>query len=211
MNKFNQTYSIDFEFPETNDYLVLTEYLIDHWADFKKANNRLLNNDCFRDQLADAYKVMTKCMPDNGVQVIMFAHKKNYAWFDLLFAILQADLMITKIWYVICETNSGLKTGDYLTGIANIVLRKNTFNQLGKKKCSRKKLLHAIKKYVLIYKNDFCCFNRLSVCDKKLPLIFAIIHAVSRCDYIDDNSIKQPYQFDQLIDSLEIITVTDFF
>ncbi len=71
-----------------------------------------------------AYKRMTECMPDNGIQVIMFTHQSGAIWADMANIVWAAGLQVTAAWYVVTETDSALREGSHVKGTVLLVLRK---------------------------------------------------------------------------------------
>jgi putative DNA methylase len=67
---------------------------------------------------------MTKHMPDNGLQVVMFTHQDAGVWADLGAILWAAGLSVTAAWNVVTETESALKEGNYVQGTVCLVLRK---------------------------------------------------------------------------------------
>jgi putative DNA methylase len=80
----------------------------------------------FRRQMVAAYKRMTECMPDNGIQVIMFTHQSGSIWADMANIVWAAGLHVTAAWYVVTETESALREGSYVKGTVLLVLRKRS-------------------------------------------------------------------------------------
>ncbi|MDL1974447.1 MAG: DUF1156 domain-containing protein [Deltaproteobacteria bacterium] len=78
----------------------------------------------FRRGMVAAYKRMTECMPDNGIQVIMFTHQSGSIWADMANIVWASGLQVTAAWYVVTETDSALRTGSYVKGTVLLVLRK---------------------------------------------------------------------------------------
>lgn len=78
----------------------------------------------FRRAMVAAYKRMTECMPDNGIQVIMFTNKSGSIWGDMANIVWAAGLHVTAAWYVATETESSLREGNYVKGTVLLVLRK---------------------------------------------------------------------------------------
>lgn len=78
----------------------------------------------FRRGMVAAYKRMTDCMPDNGIQVIMFTHQSGSIWADMANIVWAAGLHVTAAWYVVTETDSALREGSYVKGTVLLVLRK---------------------------------------------------------------------------------------
>jgi putative DNA methylase len=78
----------------------------------------------FRRGMVAAYKRMTECMPDNGLQVIMFTHQSGSIWADMANIVWAAGLQVTAAWYVVTETDSALREGSYVKGTVLLVCRK---------------------------------------------------------------------------------------
>jgi putative DNA methylase len=78
----------------------------------------------FRRNMVSAYKRMTKCMPDNGIQVIMFTHQSESIWADMANIVWASGLQVTAAWYVATETDSALREGSHVKGTVLLVLRK---------------------------------------------------------------------------------------
>jgi putative DNA methylase len=78
----------------------------------------------FRREMVIAYKRMTECMPDNGIQVIMFTHQSGNIWGDMANIVWASGLQVTAAWYVVTETDSPLREGSYVKGTVLLVLRK---------------------------------------------------------------------------------------
>ena len=62
-----------------------------------------------------AYRRMTECMPDNGIQVIMFTHHRQYLGRHGEHR-LGFGLQVTAAWYVVTETDSALREGTNVKG-----------------------------------------------------------------------------------------------
>ena len=78
----------------------------------------------FRRGMVTAYKRMTECMPDHGMQVIMFTHQSGSIWADMANIVWAAGLQVTAAWYVVTETDSALRDGSYVKGTVLLVCRK---------------------------------------------------------------------------------------
>jgi putative DNA methylase len=78
----------------------------------------------FRRGMVAAYKRMTECMPENGIQVIMFTHQSGSIWADMANIVWAAGLQVTAAWYVVTETDSALREGSYVKGTVLLVCRK---------------------------------------------------------------------------------------
>jgi putative DNA methylase len=78
----------------------------------------------FRRGMVAAYKRMTECMSDNGLQVIMFTHQSGSIWADMANIVWASGLQVTAAWYVVTETDSALREGSYVKGTVLLVCRK---------------------------------------------------------------------------------------
>jgi putative DNA methylase len=78
----------------------------------------------FRRAMVEAYSAMTKCMPENGLQVVMFTHQDAGVWADLGSILWAAGLRVTGAWNIVTEAQSALKAGNYVQGTICLVLRK---------------------------------------------------------------------------------------
>lgn len=78
----------------------------------------------FRRDMVAAYGAMTRHMPDNGQQVVMFTHQDAGVWADLGSILWAAGLRVTAAWNIVTETESALKDGNYVQGTVCLVLRK---------------------------------------------------------------------------------------
>ena len=78
----------------------------------------------FRRQMVAAYKRMAECMPDNGIQVVMFTHQSGSIWADMANIVWASGLHVTAAWYVATETDSALRAGSHVKGTVLLVLRK---------------------------------------------------------------------------------------
>ena len=98
----------------------------------------------FRRSMVAAYKRMTDCMPDNGIQVIMFTHQSGSIWADMANIVWASGLQVTAAWYVVTETDSPLREGSYVKGTVLLVCRK----RIGLKKTTRDDLAWEIQEEV---------------------------------------------------------------
>jgi putative DNA methylase len=78
----------------------------------------------FRRDMVAAYAAMTRHMPANGLQVVMFTHQDASVWADLAAILWAAGLRVTAAWNIVTETESALKEGNYVQGTVCLVLRK---------------------------------------------------------------------------------------
>ena len=78
----------------------------------------------FRRGMVAGYKRMTECMPENGIQVIMFTHQSGALWADMANIVWASGLQVTAAWYVVTETDSALREGSYVKGTVLLICRK---------------------------------------------------------------------------------------
>src|SRR5262249_13552414 len=78
----------------------------------------------FRRGMVAAYKRMTECMPDNGIEVIMFTHQNGSIWGDMANIVWASELQVTAAWYVTTEPDSALRAGTHVKGTVLLVCRK---------------------------------------------------------------------------------------
>ncbi len=78
----------------------------------------------FRRGMVDCYRNLAAQMPDDGLQVVMFTHQDASVWADLTLILWAAGLRVTAAWTIATETDSALKTGNYVQGTVLMVLRK---------------------------------------------------------------------------------------
>lgn len=78
----------------------------------------------FRRGMVAAYKRMAECMPENGIQVIMFTHQSGSIWADMANIVWASGLCVTAAWYVVTETDNALREGSYVKGTVLLVCRK---------------------------------------------------------------------------------------
>jgi putative DNA methylase len=79
----------------------------------------------FRRGMVAAYRRLAECMPDNGIQVVMFTHQSGAIWADMANIVWAAGMHVTAAWYVVTETDSALREGSYVKGTVLLVLRRS--------------------------------------------------------------------------------------
>lgn len=94
----------------------------------------------FRLAMISAYKRMTECMPDNGLQILMFTHQDGNIWADMANIVWASGLRVTAAWYLVTETDSALREGSYVKGTILLVMRK----RLGSKKTNQTDLAYEL-------------------------------------------------------------------
>ena len=83
----------------------------------------------FRRGMVSAYKRMTVCMPDHGMQIIMFTHQSGAIWADMANIVWASGLQVTAAWYVVTETESAIRDGSNVKGTVLLICRKREGNQ----------------------------------------------------------------------------------
>lgn len=136
----NDIYITDPPYGDAVNYEEILEFFIawirknppSEFADWTWDSRRSLaikgDGEDFRCGMVAAYKQMTCMMPDNGIQVIMFTHQSGSIWADMANIVWAAGLQVTAAWYVVTETDSGLKDGSYVKGTVLLVARKRRGN-----------------------------------------------------------------------------------
>ena len=94
------------------------------YADSKRALAVRGTGSDFRRSMVDCYRNLSAHMPDDGLQVVMFTHQDASVWADLTLILWAAGLRVTAAWTIATETDSALKTGNYVQGTVLMVLRK---------------------------------------------------------------------------------------
>ena len=112
----------------------------------------------FRRNMVAAYKRMTECMPDNGMQVIMFTHQSGTIWADMANIVWASGLQVTAAWYVVTETDSALREGSHVKGTILLICRK----RLGQHKTTRDDLAWEIQEEVEAQVNELTGLNQLA-------------------------------------------------
>lgn len=80
----------------------------------------------FKLNMVKAYKRMAECMPNNGLQIVMFTHQDGNIWADMANIVWASGLRVTAAWYLVTETDSALREGSYVKGTILLVLRKRS-------------------------------------------------------------------------------------
>lgn len=97
----------------------------DEWTwDSRRALAVKGSGDDFRKGMAESYSAMTKRMPDNGMQCVMFTHQDTGVWSDMIGIFWAAGLQVVGAWYIATETSTELKKGGYVQGTVILMLRK---------------------------------------------------------------------------------------
>jgi putative DNA methylase len=156
MDRSNDVYVTDPPYGDAVKYEEILEFFIawlrknppPEFADWIWDSRRSLaikgEGEDFRRGMVAAYKRMTECMPDNGIQVIMFTHQSGSIWADMANIVWASGLRVTAAWYVVTETDSALRAGSYVKGTVLLVLRK----RMGMNKTTRDDLAWEIQEEV---------------------------------------------------------------
>lgn len=101
----------------------------DWYTDTKMALAIRGSGEDFKHAMVDSYANLTRHMPDNGFQLVMFTHQDPSVWADLAMILWAAGLKVTAAWTIGTETSSSLKQGNYVQGTVLLILRKRTTNE----------------------------------------------------------------------------------
>ncbi len=135
-SEVNDIYITDPPYADAVHYHEITEFFIawlrknppppfDQWTwDSRRDLAIKGSGDDFRRGMVDAYKAMTKHMPDNGMQCVMFTHQDTGVWSDMVSIFWASGLQVVGAWYIATETTSELKKGGYVQGTVILMLRK---------------------------------------------------------------------------------------
>ena len=97
------------------------------WYTDSKRILAVRGDEHFSQTMIDIYSNLTRHMPDNGMQVVMFTHSDPAVWAQLAIIMWKSGLKVTAAWNIATETDaSGLKNGNYVKGTVLLVLRKQT-------------------------------------------------------------------------------------
>lgn len=107
------------------DRVLLKKAFPDWDADSKRILAVRGKDETFKKSMIEIYRNLSDNMPDDGMQIIMFAHQDVNVWADLALIIWSCGLQVTAAWNIVTETESrGLKSGNYAKGTVLLVLRK---------------------------------------------------------------------------------------
>lgn len=132
----NDIFITDPPYADAVNYHEITEYFIawlrknppspfDQWTWDSRRDLAIKGKDeAFRRDMVAAYAAMSRHMSDNGLQVVMFTHQDAGVWADLGGILWAAGLRVTAAWNIVTETESALKTGNYVQGTVCLALRK---------------------------------------------------------------------------------------
>ncbi|NJP39665.1 DUF1156 domain-containing protein [Oscillospiraceae bacterium HV4-5-C5C] len=101
------------------------------WYTDSKRILAVRGDEHFSQTMIEIYSNLTKHMPDNGMQVVMFTHSDPAVWAQLAIIMWKSGLKVTAAWNIATETDaSGLKDGNYVKGTVLLVLRKQTSSDM---------------------------------------------------------------------------------
>jgi len=136
VNSYNDIWITDPPYADAINYEEISEFFLawyerhinklfpDWYSDSKRALAVKGNDQIFRLAMVSCYKNMSSKMPNNGLQVVMFTHQDAAVWADLTMILWAAGLRVTAAWTIATETDSALKSGNYVQGTVLLVLRK---------------------------------------------------------------------------------------
>lgn len=90
--------------------------------------------DEFRRKMVETYANLTRLMPENGMQIVMFTHQSGSVWADLALIFWGAGLRVSAAWYIATETGSnapGKRGVGLVQGTVILVLRKRQGTESG--------------------------------------------------------------------------------
>jgi putative DNA methylase len=131
-----EIYITDPPYADAINYHEITEFFIawlrkkppapfDRWTWDSRRDIAIKGKDeHFRRDMVVAYAAMTRHMPDNGLQVVMFTHQDAGVWADLGAILWAAGLTVAAAWNVVTETEKPSGKGNYVQGTVCLVLRK---------------------------------------------------------------------------------------
>lgn len=107
----------------------MREVMPSGYTDSKRALAVKGNDQKFRLSMVACYKRLAECMPNNGLQIVMFTHQDAAVWADLTLILWAAGLRVTAAWTIATETDTSFRAGNYVQGTVLLVLRKRTDTQ----------------------------------------------------------------------------------
>ena len=141
----SEIFVTDPPYADAVNYHEITEFFIawlrkkppppfDQWTWDSRRNLAIKGKDeQFRRDMVAAYAAMTRQMPVNGVQVVMFTHQDAGVWADLAAILWAAGLRVAAAWNIVTETENALKEGNYVQGTVCMVLRKRLAEANGRR------------------------------------------------------------------------------
>ncbi len=96
----------------------------DWYVDTKRVLAITGRDQDFRKNMVDCYRCLSQQMSPNGKQIVMFTHQDPSVWADLTLILWAAGLSVTSAWCIATETDTNIRTGNYVQGTVLLVLRK---------------------------------------------------------------------------------------
>lgn len=140
VNRFCHLWLTDPPYADAVNYHELSEFFLawdkklipkifPEWYTDSKRVLAVKGDEHFSQTMIDIYANLTKHMPDDGLQVVMFTHSDAAVWAQLALIMWKAGLRVSAAWNIATETESGgLKDGNYVKGTVLLVLRKQSGN-----------------------------------------------------------------------------------
>lgn len=97
----------------------------DWYTDTRRALAVKGKGTTFNESMIEVYSNLTRLMPDNGMQIVMFTHQDAEVWADLAMTMWASGLKVSAAWTVATETTDGINGGaNYVQGTVLLVLLK---------------------------------------------------------------------------------------
>jgi adenine-specific DNA methylase len=102
----------------------------------------------FEEMLTRSFREVSRVLVDNGIAVIVFAHKTTAAWETIINALLDAGLFMTASWPIHTEMQARLNAQETasLASSVYMVCRKRTTNEVGEFPKVRKEIEERVKR-----------------------------------------------------------------
>lgn len=95
------------------------------YADSKRSLALKGKGTSFNESMIEVYSNLTRHMPDNGMQIVMFTHQDAAVWADLAMTMWASGLRVSAAWTVATEITDGINGGaNFVQGTVLLVLRK---------------------------------------------------------------------------------------
>lgn len=136
VNKDADLFITDPPYADAVNYHELTEFFLawdksiirkafPEWYTDSKRSLAVRGDSDFSSSMIEIYSNLTRHMPDNGMQVVMFTHNDPAVWAQLAIIMWKAGLRVTAAWNIATETDAGgLRNGNYVKATVILVLRK---------------------------------------------------------------------------------------
>lgn len=138
IQSFNHIWITDPPYADAINYHELSEFFLawdgkiiqqlfpDWYFDSKRAIAIRGSGVEFKKGMIDSYLNLTKNMPENGSQIIMFTHQSAAVWADVALIIWASGLQVTAAWCIATETDTAMRKGNYVQGTVLLILRKQS-------------------------------------------------------------------------------------